>query len=269
MSRLRSLFFSLPAIVFGAIFLGSLESATWCFARSAKWQYRLSRCWCRMVLASGFIRIRVKGLEKIDPAGQYVFVANHSSYLDTPALLAHLPGDVRFFAYKGLFDIPFFGSHMKRAGHLPVDSSSPRASFLSMAQGARLIGELGVSVVLFPEGSRSPQGLREFREGAAYIAIKAGVPAVPIGIVGMRELMPVGSLHIRSGSVEIRIGDPIPTSGLDIGDRVALTRRLHAEVAHLINGVSPQDDFPGVDEGADREAMVQSRGREGHGMKRP
>jgi 1-acyl-sn-glycerol-3-phosphate acyltransferase len=230
----------------------------------------LSRCWCRIVLSAGIIRVRTEGLGKIDPHGRYVFVANHSSYLDTPALLGQLPCHVRFFAYRRLFDIPFFGAHLKRAGHLPVDSSSARASFMSLAEGARLVAERGISVVLFPEGSRSPHGLREFREGAAYIAIKAGVPAVPIGIVGMRELMPVGSLHIRSGSVQIRIGDPIPTSELKAGDRATLTRRLHGEVARLMaGGSSPQGDFPGANKGADPQPVVHSGGPEGHGMDRP
>ena len=79
-----------------------------------------------------------------------------------------------------------------------------------MSEGARIIAERGVSVLLFPEGGRSPEGLREFKEGAAYIAIKAGVPVVPMAIVGMRDLLPMGSLHIRSGRVQFRHRAPHP-----------------------------------------------------------
>ena len=97
-----------------------------------------------------------------------------------------------------------------------------------------MIGERGVSVLLFPEGGRSEHGLREFKEGAAYIAIKAGVPVVPIVLVGMRRLLPMGSVHIRAGRVRLRVGDPIPVNGLALGDRVELTRRLYNEISRLL-----------------------------------
>ena len=135
--------------------------------------------------------------------------------MDIPALLSELPFQFRFFAKKGLYRIPFLGTHLRRAGHLPVDRSSPRASLKSMTEGARIIAERHTSVLLFPEGGRAPEGLRQFKEGAAYIAIKAGVPIVPIAIVGMRPLLPMGSVHIRSGQVMLRVGTPSPTKGLD------------------------------------------------------
>jgi 1-acyl-sn-glycerol-3-phosphate acyltransferase len=103
-----------------------------------------------------------------------------------------------------------------------------------MGAGARLVRERGVSVLLFPEGGRSPKGLREFKEGAAYIAIKAGVPVVPIALVGMRRLLPMGSIHIRPGRVRLRVGDPIPVTGLAPGDRAELTRRMYEEVSRLL-----------------------------------
>ncbi len=89
-------------------------------------------------------------------------------------------------------------------------------------------------MLLFPEGGRNPQGLREFKEGAAYIAIKAGVPVVPMAIVGMREKLPMGSIHVRSGKVAVRIGEPIPTAGLQLSARLDLTNRLYREIAQLL-----------------------------------
>ena len=103
-----------------------------------------------------------------------------------------------------------------------------------MSQGARVVRERGVSVLLFPEGGRSPHALREFKEGAAYIAIKAGVPAVPIALVGMRRILPMGSIHIRAGRAVLRVGDPIPTKGLVIADRAALNQRLYREIERLL-----------------------------------
>ena len=103
-----------------------------------------------------------------------------------------------------------------------------------MQEAARIIGGRGISVLNFPEGGRSAEGLREFKEGPAYIAIKAGVPVVPVAIVGMRELLPMGSIHLRSGHVVLRVGDPIETKDLDASDRMALTGRLHREVSQLL-----------------------------------
>jgi 1-acyl-sn-glycerol-3-phosphate acyltransferase len=180
--------------------------------------------------------VRVEGLDRIDPKATYVFVCNHGSFMDIPAILSGLPHQFRFFAKKGLFSIPFLGTHLKRAGHLPVDRSNARNSLKSMSAAAQIIAHRGTSVLLFPEGGRSREGLREFKEGAAYIAIKAGVPVVPIALEGMRELLPMGSGHIRSGKVVLRIGDPIPTEGMKLGDRAELTGRAYEEVARLLSG---------------------------------
>ena len=154
--------------------------------------------------------------------------------MDIPAILAKLPFEFRFFAKKGLFGIPFLGTHLNRAGHLPVDRSNARSSLKSMSEGARIVAERGISVLLFPEGGRSPVGLREFKEGAAYIAIKAGVPAVPMAIVGMRPLLPMGSIHIRTGRVGLRVGAPIPTAGMKVSDREELTQRFYQEISRLL-----------------------------------
>jgi 1-acyl-sn-glycerol-3-phosphate acyltransferase len=234
MSYLRSLLFSTPLIYLFTIVMGALSLVASFFDPTGNSQHRIARIWGKMLLAVSFIDVLAEGLEKLDPGGSYVFVANHASFMDIPAILSLLPYQFRFFAKKGLYKIPFLGTHLRRAGHLPVDRSSARASLKSMSAGARLIAERGISVLLFPEGGRSSSGLREFRDGAAYIAIKAGVPVVPLAIVGMRRLLPMGSIHIRSGKVVLRAGDPIPTAGLKPSDHTELTLRLHREVAHLL-----------------------------------
>jgi len=234
MSLLRSLLFSTPLIVLSTIVMGTLSLIASFFDRTGKTQHQLARTWASLLLAVSFIRVRVEGVEKLDPNRAYVFVANHGSYMDIPALLASLPQQFRFFAKKGLFSIPFLGTHLKRAGHLSVDRSSPRASLKSMMEAARIIGEGTVSVLNFPEGGRSAEGLREFKEGPAFIAIKAGVPVVPVAIVGMRELLPMGSGHLRAGRVVVRVGEPIPTKGMKTADRLELTAQLYREVSQLL-----------------------------------
>jgi 1-acyl-sn-glycerol-3-phosphate acyltransferase len=234
MSLLRSLLISTPLIILSTVVLGTLSLLASIFDGSGNTQHRLARLWAKSLLAFSFIRIRAEGLENIDPSGHYVLVSNHQSLMDIPALLAYLPLQFRFFAKKGLYKIPFIGTHLNRAGHLPVDRSNPRNSLKSMIEGARIVAQRKISVLLFPEGGRAPKGLREFTEGAAYIAIKTGAPILPMAICGMREKLPMGSIHIRSGRVALRVGAPIPTVGMKPADRDALTRRLYAEIALLL-----------------------------------
>ena len=234
MSWLRSWLFSAPLIVLFTIGMGTASLIASFFDATGNSQHRVARIWAKMILAVSFIQVRVEGLEKLDPKASYVFVANHGSFMDIPAILSQVPHQFRFFAKKTLYRVPFLGTHLKRAGHLPVDRSSARASLKSMSEGARIITRRGISMLLFPEGGRSAAGLREFKEGAVYIAIKAGVPVAPIAVVGMRQLLPMGSGHIRSGRVLLRIGDPISTWGLELGDRQELTRRLYDEVSRML-----------------------------------
>jgi len=201
--------------------------------RAGKTQHRLARQWARMLLAVSFVRATVQGAERLNPDASYVVVANHSSYMDIPALYSALPLELRFFAKKGLFSIPLLGWHLRRAGHLPVVRGDARASLKSMSEGAKLMRERGISVLLFPEGGRTETGMRPFKEGAAYIAIKAGVPVVPIGLVNMRSVLPMNSWLLRPAKVEIQVGDPIDTSGMTLHDRGRLNEMLQERVAGL------------------------------------
>jgi 1-acyl-sn-glycerol-3-phosphate acyltransferase len=237
MSLLRSLFISTPIVVISTILLGTLSLIASFFDGTGNTQHRIARLWGKTLLAAAFIRIRVEGLEQLDPNAVYVFVGNHVSLMDIPAILANIPYQFRFFAKLGLFSIPFLGTHLKRAGHLPVNRTNARASLKSMTEGARIIAARRVSMLLFPEGGRCPVGLREFKEGAAYIAIKAGVPVVPMALIGMREKLPMGSFHLRSGTVTLRLGAPIPTAAMEPGDRVALTARLYSEISQMLEPI--------------------------------
>jgi 1-acyl-sn-glycerol-3-phosphate acyltransferase len=154
--------------------------------------------------------------------------------MDTPTIMGTIPLEFRFFAKEGLFSIPFLGWHLRHAGHLPVVRDDPRASIKTMSQGAKLIRERGISVLIFPEGGRSEVQIRPFKEGAAYIAIKAGVPVVPIGLVGTRNALPMHSMLVRGGKVRLLVGDPIETAGLTLHDRGRLNLQLQEQVAALI-----------------------------------
>lgn len=233
LGHLRSILFTDPLIVLLTIVMGSVSFVVTLFDSTGRRPHKVARMWARMLLRVGGIRVAVEGLDKIDPRASYVFVANHRSYMDTPVVLASVPCEFRFFAKKGLFLVPFLGTHLHRAGHVPVFRGDARASVKSMTLGARLIQERKISMLLFPEGGRTDGRMREFKEGAAYIAIKAGVPVVPIGIVGTRDVLPKGSSYLRAGRVVLRIGDPIPTSGMKLHDRRQLAGMIERRVADL------------------------------------
>lgn len=233
LGHLRSLVFTDPLIILLTIGFGTLSFLATLFSRQGPLPEKLARMWAQSLLRAGRVHLRIEGLDKIDPRQKYVFVANHRSYMDIPAILAGLPVEIRFFAKQGLFLVPFLGTHLKRAGHLPVMRGDARASVKSMTMGARLIQERTVSMLLFPEGGRSRGPMRQFKEGAAYIAIKAGVPAVPLGIAGTRDVLPMGSSYVRGGPVVLRIGDPIPTAGMKLHDRSQLIAQLERQVAEL------------------------------------
>lgn len=220
-------------IVLATIVMGSLSLIASFFDHTGRRMHAIARAWSRILLAAGGIRVIAEGVNKLDPDKGYVLAVNHSSYMDIPVLLTHIPLQFRFFAKQGLFMIPFLGTHLQRAGHVPVVRGDARASLKSMSEGARMIRERNLSMLLFPEGGRTVDHLTEFKEGPAYIAIKAGVPIVPIGLEGMRSILRMHTGIVYPGTVHLRVGDPIDTSHMTLRDRETLTLELHARVAEL------------------------------------
>ncbi len=224
------------------IFMATLSAVASIFDKSGNTQHQLMRAWARMLLRIAFVRVEAEGIEKLDPAGSYVFVSNHTSYFDTPAIIASIPLQFRFFAKKGLFQIPFLGTHLTRAGHFPIVRDDARASMKSLFEGSKQIQERHISVLIFPEGGRSEKTLRRFKEGASLLAIRAGVPAVPVGITGARAVLPMHTFHVMPGLIRFRVGDPIPTAGMSGSERGQLTETLLHKVAELIGEPVPGDE---------------------------
>jgi len=233
-AKLRAWLITAPGITLATVLCGTTSLLVSLADSSGRAAHRVAQFWARLLLAISGVRAKIEGLEHIARDGAYVFVSNHLSLMDTPLVLAHIPAQFRFLAKRSLYKVPFIGYHLHRAGHIPVERDNPRSSLRTLAAAARAVRERGVSLLVFPEGSRSRGTLGEFREGAAYIAIQAGVPAVPVGITGTREILPTGSLTVRSGPVTLRIGRPIPTQGLATRDHKQLTALLRERVAELI-----------------------------------
>ena len=234
MSLVWSLLFKDPAIILSTIFMGSLSVACSFFDSQGNKQHAISQAWARMLLRIGGVTVRIRGIENVDPAQNYLFAGNHRSLYDTPVVLGSIPQQFLFLVNQRYVRLPFLGTHLRRAGHFSVDSNDIRSSLKIMTEAAKRIQERKLSVVLFPEGSRARDGVQQFKEGAAYIAIKAQVPVIPFALRGTREVLPIGSVHVRGLPVDFIIGKPISTSGMTLKDRQRLTSEMRNRVADLL-----------------------------------
>jgi 1-acyl-sn-glycerol-3-phosphate acyltransferase len=213
------------------IVMAVLSLMLWPFDRTGELQHWCARWWCRLVAWTIFARIRVHGVEHVRRGRPYVYMANHASLIDTPALFAYLPYQFRIMAKKSLFNVPFMGWHLRTAGHFPIDHGNPRkiaTSLRRVIEGVRN----GRSLAVFPEGRRTDDGqLQAFEPGAFKIAMKAGVPIVPVTIRGTFALLPRTSLAPRPGRVDVVISEPIETSEYDDKSLPALIERTRAAIA--------------------------------------
>lgn len=224
-----------PLIIFSTVVCGTFSLLAVPFERDGKLSFKVARFWGRTLLVASTVRVRVEGLERIEPGKNYVFVSNHLSYMDTPVLIGSLPVDFRFLAKSGLFQIPFMGTYLKLGGHIPVPLEDARGGLRALMHAAQVIQEKRLSLLVFPEGGRSPSGeLQEFVDGASYLAIKAGAPLVPIALIGTREVLPMGKAVFYSRPVTLRIGEPIPTEGLAVKDRAALTQQSRDRIVEML-----------------------------------
>ncbi|HLJ47784.1 MAG TPA: lysophospholipid acyltransferase family protein [Bryobacteraceae bacterium] len=224
-----------PLIALATIIYATISVVLSFFDSSGRRPASIAAAWARLLLLISRVKVRVKNGERIQADGSYVIASNHASYMDTPVVLANLPVQFRFLAKKGLFSIPFLGTHLARAGHIPVYRGDPRAAVKTLSRAAEAVQEKRISLLVFPEGGRTHDGvMQDFKEGAAYMAIKAGVPLVPIALKGTRAVLPFGSGHVRGGLVELRVGEPIPTVGLKLHDRVRITEEARAQIVAML-----------------------------------
>jgi 1-acyl-sn-glycerol-3-phosphate acyltransferase len=214
LSCLRSYFIFAPLIYLYTAIMGSLSLLSSFVDRDGRMQHWFARAWSRMILRTAFVRVKIEGLEHIDPSQAAVYAANHLSALDIPVLYASLPTQFRILAKSELFRYPFMGWHLTRSGQIPIDQGDARASLRSLNRASDSLRK-GMPLVIFPEGGRTEDGhLRDFMGGAFYMAIKAQAPVVPIVLVGTYELLPMNRFHLRPGKVEMIIGEPISTVGM-------------------------------------------------------
>ena len=193
-------------------------------------------CWA---LRLAGVRTRVSGRENV-PRSPCVFVANHISNLDPPAVACAIPQRVALLAKKEVFRIPLLARAFLLAQMIPVDRAD-RASALASVELAIKNLRSGVSYLIFPEGTRSPDGrMKPFKKGSFVMAIRAGVPIVPVSVSGAHHLMRKGSIAIRPGEVGVHFGAPISMQGFSVEERDKLVRLVEQAVAqHLPDEQQP------------------------------
>ena len=184
----------------------------------------------RLLLRLFRVEVRSDGLERV-PGGAAVYAANHSSSLDILVLLATLPVDAKIIYKKSLSFVPLLGWSIAAGGHIPIDRSNPFRARRSLDKAATRIRG-GVSVLVFPEGTRSRDGsVGHFKRGSFSLAIEAGAPVVPVSLVGVKRLVPRGLLSLRPGSVGLRIHPAIPVAGMSTDSALALAEQVRTVVA--------------------------------------
>lgn len=238
--------------------LCSLTILVGIFDPHGKQAYRINALWSWLILKIGGVRLKVSGIENIDPDHQYLFIVNHQSNIDIPVLVQALGQfQLRWIAKKELLWVPIFGWAMWATKHIIVDRSDSLDALKSLDVAKRRIAA-GLSVVIFPEGTRSADGkLLPFKRGGFLLALKTKTPIVPITINGTRKILPKGDWRIRDGEISIAIGAPLSSESYRPGG----SRALSAQVQELIVQNLAPNDCPGASEQQLARPNIAAQGR--------
>jgi len=225
-------------IVIATLVFGFLALITYPFDRKGKVIHHYARLWGKVALLANRVKVKIEGLENLNGEGPYVFMSNHQGSYDIFALLGHLPYQFKWLAKKELFSIPFFGWAMAAAGYISIDREGTRETVEAMNVAAQKIRD-GMSVVIFPEGSRSPDGsIQPFKKGGFTLAIKSNVPVVPIAISGSRDIMPKDKLTATAGKIRMFVDHPIETQHCSSKDRGPLMKKVRETISENFNLIS-------------------------------
>ena len=239
----RTVFWLIPCISIYTIVLGTLSIGSSFLSSTGYFAHRCARAWSWLILATTGVRVQVRGLDRLEPGRTYVFAANHQSIYDIPVIFTSLPYQLRIIAKDSLGSFPFLGWHLARTGHLLVDRRKPDPrSVFTWANG--LTGR-GLSLIVFPEGTRSATGfVGPFKGGSLYPAVQAGLPIVPISIAGSRHVMRKNRLMTCPGEVELTIHEPIPTVA-SLEPNIREVRALASRVREIIKPPVEAEASPG------------------------
>ena len=230
--RIVSYCYRAPLFFLTTAFFGSLSLVSSLWDKSGKQQHRIAQVWGRTITCISGAKVTVLNGQYLD-GRVAVYVANHLSYTDTPVLFGALPFQFRIVARHDLFKLPFIGWHLTRSGQVPVNVTNPRASISSLGSAVKTL-KSGMPVFIFPEGGRTQSGhVEDFLNGPAFMAIRAGVPIIPMALIGTHELLPIHTSEFYPVPVTLAVGEPIDTSAYSIRQVEELTERVRETISRL------------------------------------
>ena len=238
---IRTLYISIW-VVLATVVLGAVVIVLSFFVKSGNAMHKIARLWGRSILVVSRIKVTVEGLANIDTERPYIYMPNHQSNFDIPVLLGHLTVQFRWLAKVELFKIPIFGRAMRKAGYISIDRNNRESAFRSLEAAAAKIKN-GVSVLIFPEGTRSRDGtIRPFKKGGFVMAIESGVPIVPVVINGTRAIMTKGKFRVNPGQIHMRIFEPIDTLTYTREEKEALMTRVRRVICDHFESDSMEEN---------------------------
>jgi 1-acyl-sn-glycerol-3-phosphate acyltransferase len=233
LSRLRSYLILDPLIWLYTLVMGVIALPGGLFDRSGRRLHWFSRTWSWLIMKTILSPVKVTGLDKIDTAKPHVYAVNHASAMDIPVLYVYLPFQFRIVFKKELLAYPIVGWQLKRSGQVCIDQQKPTNSIAAIRSAVKSL-KGGMPLVIYPEGGRTPDGeIKPFLPGAFFLAIKAQVDIVPVALVGTYELLPMDTYHIKCRPLEMRVGEPISTTGLTMRDMEAVSAKVRRAMEDL------------------------------------
>lgn len=231
--RWRTNVFQVPLFSLFTGICGSLSLLASLWDKSGRVQHRIAQIWARGCVKISGAHLTVRGAENLRKHPVAVYASNHTSYMDTPVVFSTLPFQFRILAKKELWTMPFIGWHLDRSGQIPIDTVNSHATVSSLGAAVRTL-RTGMPLFVFPEGGRTPDGaIQPFLAGAAFLAIRAQVPLVPIALSGVYDLLPIHTRHFYPCEISLTVGEPIPTTGLTIRQTDELNTRLRQAIEDL------------------------------------
>jgi 1-acyl-sn-glycerol-3-phosphate acyltransferase len=247
--RWRTNLIQVPLMAVSTIICGSLSLLSSLVDRSGRVQHRIAHIWAKTLVWCTGCPLTVLGAENLRKYPVVVFTANHTSYMDTPVIFAALHCQFRILAMKKLWPVPIIGWWLNRSGQIPVDMTNPGATLSSLGAAIKALRS-GMPLFIFPEGGRTTDGaLQPFLSGAAYLAIRAQVPVVPIALSGVFDLLPPHARHFYPGALTMSVGEPIETVGMSLRQMDELTEQVKSAIASML------EDHIGTANLADLEAL--------------
>jgi 1-acyl-sn-glycerol-3-phosphate acyltransferase len=203
---------------------------------SGRFYERVGRFWARWLLRASGVRVQAWGLHHIAPGRPQIILANHVSWYDVGAITDVVPKRYRFVGKQELTRVPLWGRAWQAAGSIAIDRSDTQRAIASLDAAAKLVRTDNSAIIIFPEGTRSPDGtLQPFKKGAFMLALHSGIEIVPAAVLGSREILPKGSWRVRGGRIIVRFGSPIPTAGYTQLQREELMARVRSEMEALLH----------------------------------